>query len=79
MREELPRQESTKCEYRIRNSVRAYADEPSKEQTKDQHHQEWLDDGPQRSECSLLVSDFDVAPGEEIEELAILPQLTQTK
>jgi hypothetical protein len=37
-----------------------------------------LNDNPDDSEHRLLVPHLDIAPGEEIEKLAIIPKLAET-
>ena len=41
------------------------------------HTEDWSENRPAESENSLLVEHLDVAPGEEVEQLAILPQIAQ--
>jgi len=41
------------------------------------HRQEGLQDRPGHPQHGLLVADEDVAPGEEVEQLAVLPQLPE--
>ena len=48
-----------------------------KKSVKTQHGHEWLQNGPGRADGGLLVADLDLAPDEEIDQLAVLPQLAQ--
>ena len=41
----------------------------------DDHRQERLDDGPGDADDGLLVADGDVAPGEDVEQLAVAPEV----
>ena len=47
----------------------------AEEDAEDDHLRERLQHGPGGAEDGLLVADFDVAPDEEIEQLAIAPHL----
>ena len=42
---------------------------------KTDHHHQRLEDGPGRPQHRLLVADLHVAPGQEIDQLAELPEL----
>ena len=51
--------------------------QPAEEQTEHKHHEQRLDDRPRRPERGLLVAHLDIAPGQEIEQLAILRKLAE--
>ena len=77
VREEGPGQQSRKREKRIRNAIRLNPSKPAKKQREDDHREERLDDGPGRSQDGLLIPEFDVAPGQEIEQFPVSPQRFQ--
>src|SRR5207248_11488831 len=77
MREQLPRQQRAIDKDWIRNAIRRNLAELPEEQTEYNHHKERLDDGPRRAERRLLVTHLDVAPGQKVEQLAILPKLAE--
>ena len=74
----LPRKERTIDEDWIRNAVRRNLSELAEEQTEHNHHEERLNDGPGSAQRGLLVANLNVAPGQEVEQLAIVPQLAQS-
>jgi hypothetical protein len=47
----------------------------AEEQAKHDHGEEGLDDGPGSAQDGLLVADGNVAPGQEKEQIAILPEI----
>ena len=53
--------------------------QPVEHQREDDHGQERLQDGPDDPEHGLFVADEDIAPGEEVEQLAVRPQFAQVK
>ena len=73
----MPWQKRAETEDRIRNSVRRYVSQFAEEQAEDKHHEQGLNDDPDSPEHGLLVTYLDVAQGEEIEKLAIFPELAQ--
>ncbi len=74
---ECPGHQRRVGEDRIGDAVRRHARQAAKEEAEDHHGQEGLDDGPGRAQHRLLVAHLDVAPGQEVEQLAIVPQLAQ--
>src|SRR5262249_53936358 len=44
-----------------------------------EHREEGLDDCPRSSEQRLFVTDFDIAPGQEIEQLPIRPKIRKVE
>src|SRR5262245_10306555 len=46
-----------------------------KDDPEDRHHQRGLQDGPGDAEQRLLVAYLDVAPGQEVKQIAELPEL----
>src|SRR6185369_9312056 len=77
VRKDLPRKQRAKSKHRIGNAVGRHACEPSKEHTENDHHEQRLNDGPRRAQSGLLVVHFEVAPSEEIKQLAIVPEFAQ--
>jgi len=61
----------------IRQAVRRDMRERTEEQTEDDHGHKRLQDSPRGPDGRLLVTDFQVAPYEKIEQFAELPQLGQ--
>ena len=59
--------------------VQLDARDAAKRDGEHRHQQDRLQDGPGRSEERLLVSDLQVAPHEEVEKLAVLPEFTKAK
>ena len=51
--------------------------EPTEEQAENDQRKEGLDNGPGRAQHRLLVADLDVPPGEEVQQLAVLPELME--
>jgi hypothetical protein len=48
--------------------------QPAKKQAEDQHGKKRLQNGPGRANSGLFISNFDVAPDEEIKQLAVFPK-----
>ena len=76
-REEGPGQQAGEREQRIRKPVRADVREPPEEDREDDHRQQRLQNGPGDAEQRLLVAHLDVAPDQEVEQLAIGPDVLQ--
>ena len=49
----------------------------TKKDAEDDHREERLDDGPGRADYRLLVAHLDVAPREEVQQFAVVPDLAQ--
>jgi len=49
------------------------------QQGEDDHRDQRLPDDPQRAENGLAIPDFEVAPDEDAEELAVGPDFAQVK
>lgn len=77
LRKERPREKSGKDEEGVRDSVRRDPGKPAEEEREDDHHEEWLDDRPENTECRLLVPEPDVPQREGTDELAVFPELVQ--
>src|SRR5262245_9686840 len=78
MSKQLPRQQGAETEDWIRNSIGRHFGEATKEQAKNEHHEKRLNDGPGCAQYRLFVANFDIAPGQEVQQLAILPQFAKT-
>src|SRR5205085_2973724 len=76
---ESPRNETGERKKWIRNSRRRNTREPAKEDRKDDHHEQRLENGPRSAERSLLVAHFDVAPGQKKEQLTIGPNVFEAE
>ena len=76
-REQLPWKQRSQREERIRNAVRRNSSKTAEENAEDNHHRERLKNGPDDSQCSLLIADLDVAPRQKVNELPVRPQLTR--
>ena len=61
----------------IRKAIRGHPGQMAKEQAEHHHGHERLNNGPARTQGGLLVTDFDVAPNQEIKQLAIFPKLPE--
>ena len=77
MGEEGPGHQRGESENWIRNAVRRDLGEPAEEKTEDYHREKRLNDGPGGAQRRLFVPDLYVAPDEEVQKLAVLPQFTQ--
>ena len=51
----------------------------AKKEAEHHHGAEGLNDGPGSAERGLFVTHLDVAPDEEVEQLAVFPKLVQPK
>src|SRR6266404_3359932 len=63
----------------IRQTVGGKFGEAAEEQSENQHVENGLENDPQDADGGLFVADLDVAPDEEIEQLAIGPHFAETK
>ena len=73
--EELPGQQSTVGKNRIRKAVGRNPRQATEEDAKDDHGEKGLQNGPSCTQHRLLVANLDVAPGEEVEQFAVFPQV----
>ena len=64
-------------EERVRQPVGGHPGEPAEEDREDHHRHEGLQDRPGGAERGLLVAHLDVAPDQEVEQLAVLPELPE--
>ena len=76
-REERPRHERGVGEERVGNAVRRHMREASEEEREHDHREQRLEHRPSDPEHGLLVADLEVAPDEEVQQLAIGDDLTQ--
>ena len=75
-REQEPGQHAGEDQDRIgRGAVARQLREPAEDDREDHHGQERPDDRPGDADHGLLVAHGDVAPGEDREELAIVPEV----
>src|SRR5438093_275781 len=75
---EGPQRESRVDEQQIRAvDLLRQSSEATKKDGEEQRRRQWLNDGPQRAEYGLFVADFDIAPDEEVQQLAVAPELRQ--
>ena len=51
--------------------------EPAEKDAENDHGHERLDDGPRHPDEGLAVANFDVSPDQEVENLAVFPQLVE--
>ena len=75
--EELPWQQPGEAEDRVGHIGRGAldAERPVEDDGEDDHRQKRLQDRPRNAHDGLLVAHEDVAPGEEVEQLTVGPQL----
>ena len=73
---ERPRHERAHVEDRIRQAARRHARKASEKDTKDEHGKDGLQDRPCGADGRLLVANFEIAPDEKIEQLAVAPELS---
>src|SRR5262249_15284713 len=66
-------------EDRVGQAFGRYASQAAEEDAEDDHRHEWLDHRPGRADRGLLIADLEIAPDEEVEQLAVLPELTQVE
>ena len=74
---ESPGQQRRVDKDRVGIAVRRHLREPAEKYREDDHHHNWLDDGPRKAQYRLLIANFDVPHGEHEEKLAIGPKLLQ--
>ena len=74
--EDVPVEQPDEREDRVVPVGRGDAGHLVEEEREDDHQEERLEDRPARADHRLLVADLEVAPGEEVEELAVGPELT---
>ena len=60
-------------------AVRRHAGEPPEEQAEDEHREQRLQHRPGDAERRLLVPDLHVTPDQEVQQLAIVPQLPEAQ
>src|SRR6266851_5469869 len=58
----------------IRNAAAGNVGHPSEEKRENEHCKERLDDRPGRAKGGLLITHLDVAPSEEVKQLAEMPK-----
>ena len=75
--EEGPRHERGEGEDGVRDAIGRDAGEASEDHAEDDHRHERLDHRPGRAEERLAVAHLEVAPGQEVEQLAVLPERWQ--
>ena len=77
--EEVPGQQAGEGEHGVGHAVGAAADAEHlvEDDREDDHRDDGVQHGPQHAQHGLLVADEDVPPGEEVEQLAVLPQLAE--
>src|SRR6185503_9554090 len=73
--EEGPGHQRREAEERIRNAIGRNLRQVPEEDTEYDHRKERLYDGPGSPECSLLVTNLDVAPDKKVEQLAVFPKV----
>jgi len=76
-REKLPEEKSRVNEDWVGYAVGGHFCEIAEEDGEDDHGHNRLKDRPRRAESGLFVTDFQVAPGEEIQKFFILPDFFQ--
>ena len=74
-----PGNKSGKVENGIGQAVRGQLGKAAKEKCENQHGKYRLKDNPKDADGGLLIADLDVAPNEEIKELAVLPDFVEVK
>src|SRR5204863_4976840 len=74
--EERPGNESAEEEDWIGRAAGWDAGQAPEEDTEDDHGRERLEHRPRRSQRRLLIADLDVPPHQEVEELTVLPELS---
>src|SRR5438067_2328774 len=74
---ERPRQQAAVAEDGVGYSVGWDPGEVPEDDGEDGHRQQGLKDRPRSPQHRLLVAHLDVAPGQEVEQLAIAPQRLQ--
>src|SRR6266540_1122092 len=72
-----PGEQARVHEHRIRQAVRRNIREPAEDDREDDHRRDRLNNRPGSAQDRLLVAHFDVTPHEEVQELAVLPELTE--
>ena len=75
--EELPGQHGGIGEDRVRHAIGGHLGKIAKEDGENHHGHERFEDRPQDAEHRLLVTHFQIAPGEEIDQLAVDPQVVK--
>ena len=76
-REVGPRHERRQREDRVGQAVGRHLRQLAEEDREDDHRHQRLDDRPGGAEHRLLVADLDVAPDEEIQQLAVRPDFRE--
>ena len=75
--EERPGYQGGEAEERVGDAVGRHTGEATEEQAEHDHAHERLDDGPEEPEHGLLVPNSHVPPGEEVQQLAEGPELSE--
>ncbi len=74
-----PGDQRSEVENGIREAVRGELSETAEEKSENEHVEDGLQDDPEDTDGGLLVADLNVSPDEEVEELAVGPDLAETK
>ena len=75
--EQLPWKQSAVGENRIWHPIRRHLGKPPEDYAEDHHGHKRLKKSPSGAEGRLLVSDLDIAPAEEVKQLAIFPKTSE--
>jgi len=51
--------------------LREYLKKPSEEESEDDHHEEWLDDRPEKTKGGLVVPNFHVTGDKTVKQFAV--------
>ena len=74
-----PGDESGEIKNGIREAFGGKFGEASEEKSEDEHGEKWLKDDPKDADGGLLITDFYVAPDEEIKEFAVSPKFGEAE
>ena len=74
-----PGDESGEIENGIGEAVGGELGEAAEEKSEDEHGEDGLENDPEDADGGLFVADFDVAPDEEVEELAVGPDFAEAE
>src|SRR6267143_5959544 len=74
-----PGDESGEVEDGIGEAVGGELGEAAKKESEDEHVENGLQDDPEDADGGLLVADLDIAPDEEVKQLAVCPDFAEAK
>ncbi len=67
------------AEDRVGHAVGGHLGQAAEEDAEDDHGEKGLQDSPAGAQHGLLVADLDITPGQEVGQVAVLPEIAQVE